>query len=302
MRGCSCRGTAGFAHVSCLAEQAKILLAEAEENNLGEEVLYERWRRWHRCSLCKQDYHGVVRCAIGWACWKTYVGRPEPTDRLRSSAMRLLGNGLTDADRHEDALSVYEAELSLGRGGRMRATDTSMLGTLSNLAMSYRAVGRFDEALRIAREVYSGALKLYGAEHSETLREANNHAMSLMNLERFEEAKSVLRKTMPVARRVLGESHNLTLTLRKVYAGSLCNDPDATLEDLREAMTTLEDTTRISRRVFGASHPSTKGHEESLQEAQALLRVREAKLEGDVNARVNALRDAVAVMKARRDA
>ena len=25
VRGCSCRGTAGFAHVSCLAEQAKIL-------------------------------------------------------------------------------------------------------------------------------------------------------------------------------------------------------------------------------------------------------------------------------------
>ena len=34
VRGCSCRGTAGFAHVSCLAEQAKILFAEAEENNL----------------------------------------------------------------------------------------------------------------------------------------------------------------------------------------------------------------------------------------------------------------------------
>ena len=35
MRMCACRGTAGFAHVSCLAEQAKILVAEAEENNLG---------------------------------------------------------------------------------------------------------------------------------------------------------------------------------------------------------------------------------------------------------------------------
>ena len=35
VRGCACRGTAGFAHVSCLAEQAKILVAEAEENNLG---------------------------------------------------------------------------------------------------------------------------------------------------------------------------------------------------------------------------------------------------------------------------
>ena len=30
VRGCSCRGTAGFVHVSCLAEQAKILVAEAE--------------------------------------------------------------------------------------------------------------------------------------------------------------------------------------------------------------------------------------------------------------------------------
>ena len=29
VRGCACRGTAGFAHVSCLAEQAKILRCNA---------------------------------------------------------------------------------------------------------------------------------------------------------------------------------------------------------------------------------------------------------------------------------
>ena len=33
VRMCACSGTSGFAHVSCLAEQAKILVAEAEENN-----------------------------------------------------------------------------------------------------------------------------------------------------------------------------------------------------------------------------------------------------------------------------
>ena len=65
VRGCSCRGTAGFAHVSCLAEQAKILCAEAEENNLGSKVFSERWVRWYACSLCEQDHHGVVRCALG---------------------------------------------------------------------------------------------------------------------------------------------------------------------------------------------------------------------------------------------
>ena len=34
VRGCACRGTSGFAHVSCLAEQVKILVAEAEANDL----------------------------------------------------------------------------------------------------------------------------------------------------------------------------------------------------------------------------------------------------------------------------
>jgi glyceraldehyde-3-phosphate dehydrogenase/erythrose-4-phosphate dehydrogenase len=34
VRGCSCRGTAGFAHVSCLAEQAKILCDEADAISL----------------------------------------------------------------------------------------------------------------------------------------------------------------------------------------------------------------------------------------------------------------------------
>ena len=105
VRGCACRGTAGFAHVSCLAEQAKILFAEAEENNLDNKVMHERWDRWHTCSLCEQRYHGVVACALGWACWKTYVGRPE-ADQLGRMAMTVLGNGLSDAGHHEDALSV----------------------------------------------------------------------------------------------------------------------------------------------------------------------------------------------------
>ena len=32
VRMCACRGTAGFAHVSCLTEQAKILVAEADRH------------------------------------------------------------------------------------------------------------------------------------------------------------------------------------------------------------------------------------------------------------------------------
>ena len=85
MRMCACRGTAGFAHVSCLAEQAKILVAEAEEDNLDLKVQNARWDRWCTCSLCEQDHHGVVKRALGWACWKTYLGRSE-NDQVRSMA------------------------------------------------------------------------------------------------------------------------------------------------------------------------------------------------------------------------
>jgi len=84
-------GKAPDPYVSCLAEQAKILVAEAEENNWDNDRFMPRWRRWEKCSLCEQKYHGVVRCALGWACWKTYVGRPE-TDWARSNAMTYSGD------------------------------------------------------------------------------------------------------------------------------------------------------------------------------------------------------------------
>ena len=263
--------------MSCLAEQAKILYAEAEENNLGDKVLAERWRRWDTCSLCEQDYHGVVRCALGWACWKTYVGRPE-TYWLRMSAMRLLGNGLYDAEHNGDALVVQEAEFSMLR--RAGESEDNILIAQSNLASTYDALGRHQDAMRMSRDVYSGNLRLEGAEHEETLRAANNYAASLIVLKRFEEAKALLRKIIPVARRVLGESHQLALRMRKVYAKALFHDAAATLDDLREAVTTLEATERTVRRVLGGSHPTTKAIEEDLQKSRAVLRARETPQEG----------------------
>ena len=111
VRGCACRGAAGVAHVSCLARQAQV-------------VAERTFDRWYTCGLCEQRYHGVVRCALGWACWKTYLGRPE--------AMNVLGNGLYHAGHYEDALVVNEAELSMLR--RVGAPEESILATQNNLA------------------------------------------------------------------------------------------------------------------------------------------------------------------------
>ncbi len=271
VRGCSCRGTAGFAHVSCLAEQAQILVAEAEENNLDNNALNERWMRWSQCSLCEQRYHGVVCCALGWACWKTYVGRSE-TDQVRGMAMTLLGNGLFCGNHHEDALSVREAELSMER--RLGASKEDILEVQNNLAGAYDVMGRRVEASNMLRDVYSGRLKLHGEENINTIAAAHNYATTLLALKRFEEAKSLLRKMMAVARRVVGENHEITLRMKWNYAEALYSD-DATLGDLHEAVTTLEETGRTARRVFGSEHPLTKGIERALRESRAALSARD---------------------------
>ena len=272
VRMCACRGTAGFAHVSCLAEQAKILWEEAEANNLDNKVKNERLKRWNSCSLCEQKYHGVVACALGWACWKTYVGRPED-DWIRLNAITALGHGLYLASHYQDALIVQEAELSLMR--RFGGSEENILIVQSNLAGTYHVLGRLEEASRMLRDVYSGRLKLMGEEHEETVIAANNYADSLLNLERFEEAKSLLRKKILVARRVVGEISETTLKMRWIYAEALVQDDGASLDDLREAVTTLEDIERTARRVLGGAHPTAAGIERDLQNARAALRNRE---------------------------
>jgi hypothetical protein len=272
VRMCACRGTAGFAHVSCLAEQAKILCDEAEENNLGQKAFNERWARWYSCGLCEQDYHGVVACALGWACWKTYVGRPE-SDPVRMSAMRQVANGLAAVDHDEDALTVEEAQLSLMR--RLGYSEEGLLTMQENLAVSYARLGRVEEALLMQRDVYSGRMKLDGEEHARTFLAANNMASSLMHLQRFGEVKALMRKTMPVARRALGDSRDLTLRMRKIYAEALYKDPGATPDDLREAVTTIEDVERTARRVLGGSHPAVLEFERSLREAREVLAARD---------------------------
>ena len=270
VRMCACRGTSGFVHVSCLAEQARILCEEAEENNLD---IHPRWDRWYTCGLCEQDYHGVLYCALGWACWKTYLGRLE-TDQARRMAMATLGNGLYAAKHYEDALSAWEAELAMQR--RLGSSEGETLIVQGNLASTYQELGRPESALLMQRDVYHGTSKLNGEEDGETLREASNYAAALIGLNHFKEAMSFLRRQIPVARRVLGEDHDIMLRMRWNYAEALCADTGATLDDTREAVTTLEDTARISHQVLGGAHPHTTAIESKLQRARVLLSARSA--------------------------
>jgi len=199
--------------------------------------------------------------------------------------MTQLGNGLFEAGRYEDSLSVMEAELATLR--RIGAPEEQILVTQGNLAGLYGQLGRLEGALLMQRDTYAGRLKLRGEEHEKTLFAAYNYANLLVHLERYAEAKALLRQTIPVARRVLGENNDMTLRIKWNYAIALYDDADASLDDQGEAMATLEDLERTARRVLGGAHPTTELIEQSLHRARAALRTH-----GDVES----LREAVEAM------
>ena len=115
------------------------------------------FRSGTRCSLYEQLHYGVVKCALGWACWKTYVGRPEENGPRRL-AINQLGNGLSGVYHNEDALNVKEADLSMER--RLGAPERDILITQGSLASTYQQLGQVEKSLLIRRDVYSGNLKL----------------------------------------------------------------------------------------------------------------------------------------------
>ena len=186
--------------------------------------------------------------------------------------MTVLGEGLSQARQHEDALSVREAELSMGK--RLGTSEEDMLLVQSNLAMTYGSLGRFGESLMMEHDVYFAYLKLNGEEHDDTLKAASNYAVSLRQSSRYKEVKALMCKTMPLARRVLGDLHQTTLMMRSSYAEALSED-NSTLDDLRGVVATLEDTVRIARRVLGSPHPLTVQIEGQLQDSGAALRTRD---------------------------
>ena len=184
-----------------------------------------------------------------------------------------LGNGLSGAERHEDALSVQEPHLSMIQ--RLGDSELNILAAKGNLGNTYKELGQVEKALSMARDVYSGYLKLDGEENRRTLIAANTYAAMLKDLQRFKEAKRLLRKEMPIARRVLGEGDSITLKTRWLYAMVLYQDPAATIDDLRESLTEHEEMERIARRVFGGAHPLTSVIEASLRNSRTVIRARE---------------------------
>ena len=268
VRMCACRGTSGCAHLSCLARQAQILCDEAIDDNLHDSVDWDlRWGRWQCCSLCGQQYHGDVCCALGWACWKTYVTRPV-TEEARINAMAKLGGGLFMGKHYSEAAVVYEAFLKAVRIGYVKSSGTKnwTLAHRSNLAFCYVQLGRIDEGLRMSRCTFSQALETWGENHSWTLHAAVKVTHCLVKKKQWTKAKQFLVKSR--GQEMATED---ALRVHWCYAWLFQDDDDATFDDIDQAVTNLEGIRRRSKQLLGELHIATRELDNEIGQAREKL-------------------------------
>ena len=262
VRMCACRGTSGFAHVTCLALQAETLVAGGEGRDLSLAAKNAQWHRWRACGLCKQWYHGVVSCALGWACWKTYLGRPQ-RDEIRSMAMTLLGGGLHKVRAFEAALVVYEVELATAR--RFSPDDQRVMLTIqTNVASCLEALGRDVDTFALWRDIYVRTKELSGTTHRDTLTSADNLALFLTKRGQTAECKSMLREIIEACPPRVLDTNIDVLSLRDRYASCLFKE-----RNCFGAAKMYRDLERAAVRTLGVAHPFTKNVQYNLEAAES---------------------------------
>ena len=231
VRGCACRGTAGYAHVGCLAAHARSA---------------HTFARWQACGLCKNAYQGSTAMALATAAWATYVSAPEHDDRRLSAQVELAGQ-LLAAGRFAEARPKLEACLqTCARVG----DDARALVVTANLALSYHLEGRAADALQLTRAVFREQRRLRGARHPETLLAASNLAGLLLSRGNAAEALGLLREAR---RNASGLARDSDVALRLTYniAHALCATGNH-----GEAEALAEENLVLQNRVYGAAHPN----------------------------------------------
>ena len=265
VRMCACRGNTGVAHLSCLVKQAQLATEKDGSDTESTDSEDDDWpsELWDTCGLCEQEHHGLLKCALGWACWNTYGSLPEHR-AARRGALTILGNGLLAASYYDEALVAYQCCLV-----QQRNMGGSVVGRCwnGNLAVCFQKLGRHAEALSLQREVYALGLTL-GGTIEERAYDAANLAEFLVDAGEFDEAKAFMRSKTPSIKDSLGSDHCAVLDLETYYGRGLFTNPDAINDDLVEAESVLDDVLRRCQRILGTEHPDTRRARELLDGAR----------------------------------
>lgn len=188
--------------------------------------------------------------------WQSLLGEDHPLlwdlGHHYANLLRAVGDY-----RHSEAVSRAAAEHHGGAGGHR---DREYLRAAGSLAADLRALGRYEEAYGLSREVCDAYEELLDdQDHPAVLAARNNLAVSLRLLGDYRGALDTDRHTVGVRRSVLGPSHPWTLVSEISYATDL-----RLLGHPRDAASVQIGSVERHRERLGPDHPQTLHAEHNL--------------------------------------
>jgi tetratricopeptide (TPR) repeat protein/CHAT domain-containing protein len=163
------------------------------------------------------------------------------------------GKKAYEAGDYSKGIALAEKALALARrafGDR----DPRILKSLNDLAVLYKAQGRYGEAEALYQEALQRSLVL-GARHPETLTSLNNLADLYEAQGRYSEAEPLFQQALQTRRELLGPRHSATLTTLNNLAGLYVSQ-----DRYSEAEPLYREALQARREVLGVRHPDTIGN------------------------------------------
>jgi non-specific serine/threonine protein kinase/serine/threonine-protein kinase len=155
-----------------------------------------------------------------------------------------LGEGRIAAEQCATARTLYGKYLGPGHPETLRS--------MNNLARSYRALGRYADALKLSEETLQLCKANLGPDHPDTLRSMNCLACCYADLGWRLEALSLREKTLALMKAMLGPDHPDTLQSMYNLAISL-----GVLGRSADALRLREETLTLRKAKLGPEHPDT---------------------------------------------
>ena len=202
LRGCACRGSAGFGHMRCFVQ--------AGSHNPSS---------WRTCPVCKQQYTGALQLGLAQAHWAQVRGL-EGDDWERMDAASDLAQAHVAGGDFDAALMLREELVQTGRQA-LGDGHPATLGHINNLGSLYLRMSQFADAAPLLREALVGWRSEFGNEHPNTIVAMVNLAGLYHNIGDFSAATELLQEGLTSSREAaaLGEYHTITLTCINNLAG-----------------------------------------------------------------------------------
>ena len=133
-----------------------------------------------------------------------------------------------------------------------------------NLAIVYKNLGRYEEAIPIMQQLRAAKLRrLRGSEDEHSVTSLLNLAASMSQANHQAEVIQLLREERPAACRALGEDHHICISLADILgrAHHWHGVESGNATELLAAGAVLRDAILRSRKVLGPTHPLTTKRE-----------------------------------------